>query len=377
MIKFIHTADWHLGMQAHFLPDEPRARFAEDRFASVRAIGDLAQDENCSFVVVAGDVFDSNHADRGVIARAIEALASFTVPVFLLPGNHDPLDASSIYQSPEWLERCPDGVVVLREPVAIPVGSDGTVEIVGVPWIAKQQLGDPVSAGYKAEASSEGAIRVVVGHGIVDEISPDRDDPSLIKAAEIRTVIGAGVISYLALGDRHSVTEVANSDGRAWYAGTPVSTDYDQIKPNEVLLVQLDGADCRVECREIGSWAFLKKDFDLLGAGDVDKLESWLQSVPEKQSTAVKLVLRGTLNLVENARLEEILEHNGFTFASLNMWERHTDLVVAPSDEDLSALDVSGYVREALDELAAKAGGTDEDAAISSDALNLLYRLVQ
>jgi DNA repair exonuclease SbcCD nuclease subunit len=377
MIKFIHTADWHLGMQAHFLLEEPRARFTEDRYAAVRAIGDLARDEDCSFVVVAGDVFDSNHVDRRVIARAIDALASCTVPVFILPGNHDPLDASSVYQSPEWLGRCPDGVTVLREPIAIPVGSDGKVEIVGVPWNAKHQLGDPVAEGYKAEASSDGASRVVVGHGIIDELSPNRDDPSLIKAEGIRTAIDAGEMSYLALGDRHSVTEVPNSDGRAWYAGTPVSTNYGEIKPNEVLIVELDAAGCRVECREIGSWTFLKEDFDLIGAEDVDKLESWLQLVPAKQSTAVKLVLRGTLSLVEHARLEDILEHSSLTFASLNLSERQTDLVVAPSDEDLSEFDVSGYVREALDELAAEAGGADEDAVVSRDALNLLYRLAQ
>jgi DNA repair exonuclease SbcCD nuclease subunit len=42
MVKFIHTADWHLGMQAHFLPEEARARFAQDRFDAVRRIAELA-----------------------------------------------------------------------------------------------------------------------------------------------------------------------------------------------------------------------------------------------------------------------------------------------------------------------------------------------
>lgn len=377
MVKFIHTADWHLGMQAHFLPNEARVRFAEDRFSAVRAIADLAREETCLFVVVAGDVFDSNHVDRQVIAKAVDAFATFTVPVFLLPANHDPLDASSVYRSTDWLDRYPAAVTVLEEPVAIPVGEDGAVEIVGVPWLTKHQLGDPVAAGYEAQAVSAGARRVVVGHGIVDELSPDRDDPSLIRAAGIRDALQSGKVHYVALGDRHSVTEIEGSDGRAWYSGTPVATDYGETNPNEVLLVQLDDGTCAVESRNTGSWSFHRPAFDLNGEEDVTRLEEWLQNIPSKPTTVVKLALRGTLGLAESARLDDVLEHSLLTFASLNTWERHSDLVVAPDDADLSTLDVSGYVREALDELALEAGGADEKAIVSRDALNLLYRLAQ
>jgi len=377
MIRFIHTADWHLGMQAHFLPDEARPRFAEDRFSAVRAIAELAREEMCSFVVVAGDVFDSNHVDRAVIVKAIDALSSFTVPVFLLPGNHDPLDASSVYKSSDWADHCPEHVTVLTEPVAIPVGEGGAVEVVGVPWSTKHQLGDPVVAAYEADAVTAGAKRVVVGHGIVDELSPDRDDPSLIRAGALRDAIEGGSVSYLALGDRHSVTEIDGSDGRAWYAGTPVSTSYTEIRPNEVLLVELDGDNCTVESRQTGSWIFLNHEVDLNGDEDLEQLEQWLGAVPSKSTTIVRLSLSGTLSLAENARLEDLLEHSELTFASLNRWERHTDLVVAPGDGDFTQLDVSGYVREALDQLASDADGSDQQAVVARDALNLLYRLAQ
>lgn len=375
MIKFIHTADWHLGMQAHFLPNDARVLFAEDRFSAVRSIANLAREEACSFVVVAGDVFDSNHVDRQVIAKAVDALAMFTVPVFLLPGNHDPLDASSVYRSTDWLDRCPAAVTVFEEPAAIPVGKDGVVEVVGVPWLTKHQLDDPIAAGYAAHAAS--VHRVVVGHGIVDELSPDRDDPSLILAAGIRDALESGKAHYVALGDRHSVTELEGCEGRAWYSGTPVATDYGELRPNEVLLVELSEGDCTVESRTTGSWCFHRQAFDLNGEDDVTALEVWLQDVPSKPTTVVKLALSGTLGLAESARLDNVLEHSQMTFASLNTWERHTDLVVAPDDDDLQSLAVSGYVREALDVLAHEAGGPDENAVVSRDALNLLYRLAQ
>jgi DNA repair exonuclease SbcCD nuclease subunit len=377
MVKFIHTADWHLGMQAHFLPDEARSRFAQDRFDAVRHIAELARVEGCAFVVVAGDVFDSNHVDRQVIARAIDALASFAIPVFLLPGNHDALDPSSVYRTSEWLTRKPEDVVVLEQMTAVSVPGAEGVEVIGFPWSTKHQLGDPVVGCYDAEACLDGALRVVVGHGIVDELSPDSDDPSLISAEAMREALRDGPTRYIALGDRHSVTAVDGTDDRAYYSGTPVATAYGEIDPNEVLLVSLDLEKCVVERRTVGTWSFDRPSFDLNADEDVTALEQWLDAVPSKHTAVVKMALRGALTLAASARLEDVLERSELTFASLNTWERHTDLVVAPDDADLAALDVSGYVREALETLRDEAVGSGDQATVARDALNLLYRLAK
>jgi DNA repair exonuclease SbcCD nuclease subunit len=377
VIKFIHTSDWHLGMQAHFLPEEARARFAQDRFNAVKRIAGIAREEGCAFVVVAGDVFDSNHVDRRVVARAIDALSSFTVPVFLLPGNHDPLDASSIYLTDAWTEHAPDLVTVLEEVSAVPVpGADG-IEVAGFPWRTKHQLGDPAVECYAAEATAEGALRVVVAHGVVDELSPEADTPSLVDSSALRAALQRGGAHYVALGDRHSVTEIPDTDVRAHYSGAPVATDYGEVDPNEVLLVALDDRACAVERREVGAWAFERHVRDLNSKEDVSGLGGLLDSIREKPTTVVRLALRGTLSLAANALLEEVLEENRLKFASLNASETQTDIVVAPDEADLVELDVSGYVRETLDELTEESAGTGEEAAVARDALNLLYRLAR
>lgn len=376
MVRFIHTADWHLGMRAHFLPDEARARFAQDRFEAVTRIARLAEDEGCAFVVVAGDAFDSNHVAPEVIAKAIEALSAFSVPVFLLPGNHDPLDPTSVYRTGEWVSHKPAHVEVLESAAALPAPGVERVEIAGAPWSSKRPLSDPV-AGCYAHASASSALRIVIGHGIVDELSPARDDPSVIRAHDLRSAIDRGAVHYVALGDRHSVTEVGATSGRAWYAGTPVSTDYGEIDPNQVLLVALEEAACSVEPRVVGHWAFLRQSFELESAEDIDELGQWLGGQPSKHTTVVKLTLRGPLSLAESSRLSDVLEHHRLTFASLNVWEQHVDLIVVPDQADLDELDVSGYVRETLDELARAAEGSSEDALVARDALGLLYRLAR
>lgn len=377
MVKFIHTSDWHLGMQAHFLPEQARARFVEDRFDAVRRIGAIAAEEGCSFVVVAGDVFDSNHVDDQVLAKATDALSSFTVPVFLLPGNHDALDPSSVYHRQGWTADAPANAVVLEGVEVLPVPGVQGVEIVGVPWRTRRPLGDPLGAAYDVPASGGSTMRVLLGHGTVDRLSPDADDPALIRAAGVEQAVQGGTAHYVALGDRHSVTEITGSDGRAYYAGTPVSTDYGEDNPNQILLVTLDDHQCTVEQRQVGVWRFERVSRDLNEEQDVKDLGEWLSAFESKHTTAIRLALRGALSLGASAMLEDVLERQSLTFASLNTWERQSDLVVEPDSADLAALDVSGYVREALDQLREEAGGSREDALIARDALNLLYRLAR
>lgn len=365
-------------MQAHFLPEEARARFAQDRFDAVRHIAGIAKDDDCDFVVVSGDVFDSNHVDPQVVARAIDALSTFSIPVFLLPGNHDPFDPTSIYRTDRWNEKKPETVTVIGDANPMPVpGADG-VEIVGVPWRTKSQLSDPVAPCYLVgSVVTASTIRVVIGHGMVDELSPDPDDPSLVSAAQMKQAINDENVHYVALGDRHSLTEINGTGGRAFYSGSPVSTDYGETRPNQVLLVTLDEGKCSIEERVVGDWKFDRPARDLNSEEDVSALAEWLDSMGSKQRTVLKLALKGTLSLKANARLQDVLDQNALTFASINTWERHTDLVVEPNETDLESLEVSGYVKEALEELATSAGGDGEDAATAGDALNLLYRLAQ
>lgn len=85
-MKFLHTADWQLGMTRHFLRAEAQARFSQARLDAVRSIGQLAVEEGCEFVVVCGDVFESNQVDRQVLARAFDAMGVTPEVTFYLGG---------------------------------------------------------------------------------------------------------------------------------------------------------------------------------------------------------------------------------------------------------------------------------------------------
>ena len=195
LIKFIHTADWQLGMTRTFLEGEAQARYAQARIDAIRGIAKLATEENCDFVTVGGDVFESNLLSRQTVLRSLDALRSFTVPVFLLPGNHDPLDITSIFTSRTFLDECPAHVHVLESTVPVRLDHLG-VEIVGAPWDSKRPLHDLVSDACSELSPNEGTLRVVVGHGAVDTVAPDVDNPAIIHAEQVE----AGEIGKRAQG---------------------------------------------------------------------------------------------------------------------------------------------------------------------------------
>src|SRR2546426_4334707 len=135
-------------MTRSVLGDEAQARFAEARTAVVRRLGELARSQRCDFALVCGDVFESSQIERRTLARALEAIASIPVPVYLLPGNHDPLDAASVYRSAAFRDAAPAHVYVLDDarPRAVAPG----VELVGAPWLSRRPAQNPALAALAA-----------------------------------------------------------------------------------------------------------------------------------------------------------------------------------------------------------------------------------
>jgi DNA repair exonuclease SbcCD nuclease subunit len=372
MVSFIHTADWQLGMTRHFLSQESQARFSEARIEAIRAIGQLALEEGCGFVVVGGDVFETNHVERQVIVRALDAMgATPDVTFYLLPGNHDPLDASTVFRSDTFTRHVPDNVVVLDGEDPVDVG-DGA-RIIAAPWSSKKPLLDLVNQAITGASDHDG-VTIVVGHGAVDVLSPDAADPAVIHLADLENAIGADRIHYVALGDRHSTTDVSPS-GRVWYSGAPEPTAFTEDDPGNALVVSVDQDEVAVASRPISLWTFRSLEFDLQGPGDIDHLDETLTAIENKATTIVRLVLVGQLSLADKAHLDTVLEHHRDLFGSLNTWERHTDLVVLPDDADFTSLALSGFAGDALTDLVRAATAEGEQSATAMDALGLLYRL--
>ena len=154
-MRFIHTADWQLGMTRHFLEGEAQPRYAAARRDAVAALAGVVAETGAQFVVVAGDVFEHNQLSPEVVGKSLEAMRGIGVPVYLLPGNHDPLDAASVYIGAEFVAQCPDNVTVLDRAGVWDVAPG--VQIVAAPWRSKRPTADLTAAVLDDLAADGGA----------------------------------------------------------------------------------------------------------------------------------------------------------------------------------------------------------------------------
>lgn len=369
-VTFIHTSDFQLGMTRWFLSPSAQSRFDDDREEAVVRLGELATETGAEFIVVAGDVFEHNSLNTSTLLRSKEVLKNLPVPVYLLPGNHDPLVADSIF-----FNSFADNVHVIADSEPIEVRSG--VEIVGAPYLSKRANYDLVRRALEPleplDRASGAVARIAVGHGQVESRAGEAEDSDAdtIDLAFVEDCIDRGVIDYLALGDTHSTASLGRT-GKVWFSGSPETTAFDDRERDSgnALVVRVEGEAVDVEKRSVGRWAFRALDADVNSMDDVERFLAELEEMPGKTRTAVKYSLRGTLGLSAQARLEQGLANLEEVFASLKPRERTMDLHLAPSEDELSELSLSGYAADALSELL-----EDLENPTARDAANLLFRL--
>ncbi len=371
MVRFLHTSDWQLGMTRYLFSEGAQERFNQARFDAIRTLGKIAVESNCQFVVVCGDAFESNQVDRKTVARALEALKEVPLPVWILPGNHDPLNEASVYSSKSFMQGKPANVNVISD--ATPIQADHNVELVGAPWLSKRM---PVNPFYEATKSLEpltGVTRIILAHGIVDLFTPKKDDLGVLTADSLERVIEERKASFVALGDRHSRTKIGAGE-RIWYSGTPEVTDFGEGETGYVQIVELDGDKVIATPAPVGQWRFVEKNrVDINCSEDIEALRSMLESIDRKEQTVLRLNLVGSISLTQEAILRQFLATIGDVFASFQMSD--DELLVLPDDADFSVLNFSGFAEATVRQLREKMVGEGMEKRTARDALALLVRL--
>ncbi len=370
MIRFLHTSDWQLGMTRRFLSEEAQARYTQARFDAIRTMGRIAKEKQCQFILVCGDSFESNQVDRKTVARAIEALKEVTVPVYLLPGNHDPLNAASVYSSSTFVEKKPAHVHIIENTAPVQVGEG--FELVGAPWLSKRPNSNPIVDLLNALPPAGSIKRICVGHGIIDIFTPDKEAENMITVSRLEAAISEGKVHFIALGDRHSLTKVGSSN-RIWYSGTPESTDFREDHSGFCQIVKMDGDDVTTEEVQIGQWRFIEELVDLNTEDDVESLRKKLEHIPNRERSVVKLVLKGSLTLSLHGVLQNhILAAKDVLAGSVI---NEDDLLVIPDDTDFIDLGFSGFADATVKRLRDKIDQGGPEGSVARDAFMLFLRL--
>ena len=365
-MKFIHTADWQIGMPAaQFGPEAPRVR--EARFLSLQRLVNAAREYDAEFILVAGDVFDDLEVPEAQVQRVARILVGFERPVFLLPGNHDPGYAASLWRRQHLWSDAPN-VVLLLESVPVPIAGGGTL----FPCPVSAKHGTQDATEWIAQHTDVQGFRIGIAHGGLLGAGVTDDElnfPIARDAAERMR------LDYLALGDWHGYLQFADSAGviRTVYSGTHERTAFDDKNPGNVALVDIDapGAAPRVTPISVGELDWQVRTQTDLSLDALTLLCSELRGVEDRERLVVRLVLDGTLRADAMPGLIELraLSEAGF------LWFEIDDSAVrsAPDDDRWIEVLPIGTLRNVARDLASKA--TSDPVAM--DALLLLYDIAE
>ena len=95
VVRFVHTADWHLGRRFPAFPDADRVRLSRARLDTVDRVLGVDKQNHVHVLLCAGDLFDDPDPGREWWEPLAQKLNDYGGgrKIFLLPGNHDPLEA--------------------------------------------------------------------------------------------------------------------------------------------------------------------------------------------------------------------------------------------------------------------------------------------
>jgi len=360
-LRLLHTADWQIGrIYSQFEPDDAAALF-EARFQTVERLAALASEHSVDAVLVAGDVFDAQTVSDKTIRRLFNAMQGYTRPWVLLPGNHDAALAESVWTRAHRLGVMPPNVIACLEPGVRIVGD--RLALLPAPLVQRHTYGD-LTQWFAAASTPEGLPRIGLAHGCVQGVLPDDVDSANPIAADRAATAG---LDYLALGDWHGSKRI---DDRTWYAGTPETDRFKANDSGQALLVRIagPGATPEVQALQTSRYRWRQLEARLAVPSDVDEaLQALTDAVPDD---VLQLRVSGTCDLQSQRRLQQGVETARARVRAL-VHESH-ELRLEPTQEDIEALHVDGYVGEVLQQLRAEQAGQQAERA--RDALLILAR---
>lgn len=360
-MRLLLTSDWQLGLSIRQL-GERAAEARDERFSSACRAMEIAQERDVDFVLLAGDTFDSSDVDNLVIERALEAIeAAGDRPVFVLPGNHDPLDSGAVWHRRAW-GRAPANVRVLGEAVEIELEGDGA--LYPCPLKQKRSRRDPTE-WIPPRVEGDSRIRIGFAHGSFGIVPTKANFPIAADRCE------RSGLDLLALGDWHGLVQT----DRAAYAGTPEATGFSERDAGNVLVVELEswGAEPKMEPVRVGRFEWSERSARIERAAEIADLRDELYDLEHAEDR----LLRARLKLEPGALLESREELEDLR-RGLEDRFFHLSWAVeeAPTWEDDLPLGLARRLDQELDSLLEDGSAPEADRRVAQGARTLLRTLV-
>lgn len=365
-LKILHTADWHLGRSFPAFAEEDEKKLTRARIEAVEKLLGIAESYQVHAVLCAGDLFDDPAPDETWWRALLAVFAKRqwkNRPVFLLPGNHDPLWPNSVWAEDHPFRRgLPSWVhVVDRDDFEFPLSDEAV--LYAAPCRSKAGS-DDLALKLPARQLGDRRIRIGLVHGQTFDIPGHQTNfPIASDAAQQRG------LNYLALGDNHGHKEFPPKTCPAVYPGTPEADTFQKTDVGLAVVVFFTRQGLpTIQTEKVGRWRW--RDVCCRSVTDLEDLRK-----EDLKDCVLRLTFDLEVSLRQRERVDEIVQELKGTEAAhgkagVLLWEEG-GLKLVTSGEDFSGYELPEVLKTVVARLQAEAAAHDGD--VSRRALYHLY----
>ncbi|HTM06176.1 MAG TPA: exonuclease subunit SbcD [Patescibacteria group bacterium] len=147
MIRFVHTADIHFGVENYGKIDHVTGIHSRllDFAKALNFCIDYAIESNVDFFLFCGDAYKTHHptqTQQRLLFESFFRLYNRGIPVVIIVGNHDhPLSFGKTHALNLFGQLPLDGFYVIEKPDSMVLNTkNGPVQIVGIPWPTRNTI---------------------------------------------------------------------------------------------------------------------------------------------------------------------------------------------------------------------------------------------
>lgn len=160
MIRFIHTADIHFGVENYGKIDATTGIHTRllDFERALNYCIDIAIKENVDFFLFSGDAYKTAHpspTQQQLLTGCLLRLYKAGIPVVIVVGNHDnPLSFGKVHSLDIFGQFPIEGFHIISKPTSFVLKTkNGPVQIVGIPWPTRNTIS--ISKQHALKSASE------------------------------------------------------------------------------------------------------------------------------------------------------------------------------------------------------------------------------
>lgn len=296
MIKIFHTGDLHIGMRFKGYPEPIKSSLQQARLDVLTNMVQMANEENCNLFVIAGDLFDRiTGIDKKTITQVPAILERFQGDcVLIMPGNHD-YDNGMVELWHSFNKAASDKLLYINEERPYSLEDYGVNAIVyPAPCNAKHSSTNNIG-WIKEETMDEDQVRIGVGHGAINGLSPDLD---LTYYNMTLDELHNTPVDLWLLGHTHITYPFQDSvtNEKVFNPGTPEPDGLDCRHLGNAWIISIDN-DKKLNANRVttGTYRFIDKEYEIQDREDLENiLESFLKDSPEK--TIARIQLKGKVD---------------------------------------------------------------------------------